>query len=97
MASENCANTEYPDENGDSVGISEENTDSEEQLKRQKVRTKSYFTRSKNKLLFLVDKHKSPSYEDIENACDRLDGAVESVLDIMSSLSLFIEYHALSV
>ena len=58
MASENCANTENPDENGDSVGISDENTDSEEQLKRQKVRTKSYFTRSKNKLLFLVDNRK---------------------------------------
>ena len=87
MASKNRVNTENPGENVDSVGISQGNSDSEEQLKREKVRTKSYFTRSKNKLLFLVDKHKLPSYDEIENACDRLDGAMESVLDVMSSLS----------
>ena len=81
MALENRANAENVRENENSAGISNDNSDSETVLKRDKARFKSYFTRSKNKLIFLIDKRKSPGHEEIEEACDRLDSAMESVMD----------------
>ena len=87
MASENRAKAENVRENENSVGISNDNTDAETALKKDKARTKSYFTRSKNKLIFLIEKRKSPSHEEIEEACDRIDSPMESVMDTMVALS----------
>ena len=84
MASKQRANAENMDEND---GISNDDSDVETRLKRDKTRTKSFFTRSKNKLIFLVEKRKSPSEEEIEDAVERLDGAMESVMDALTSLS----------
>ena len=68
-------------------GISNDDSDVETRIKRDKTRTKSFFTRSKNKLIFLIEKRKSPSEEEIEDAVERLDGAMESVIDALTSLS----------
>ena len=84
MASKQRANAEHMDEND---GISNDDSDVETGLKRDKTRTKSFFTRSKNKLIFLIEKRKSPSEEEIEDAVERLDGAMESVMDALTSLS----------
>ena len=84
MASKQRANAENIDEND---GISNDDSDVETRLKRDKTRTKSFFTRSKNKLIFLIEKRKSPSEEEIEDAVERLDGAMESVMDALTSLS----------
>ena len=79
-------------ENENSVGVSNDNSGAETALKRDKARTKSYFTRSKNKLIFLIEKRKLPSHEEIKEACDRLDSALESVMDAMTALSdLYIQ------
>ena len=83
MASKQRANAENMDEND---GISNDDSDVETRLKRDKTRTKSFFTRSKNKLIFLIEKRKSPSEEEID-AVERLDGAMESVMDALTSLS----------
>ena len=84
MASKQRANAENMDEND---GISNDDSDVETRLKRDKTRTKSFFTRSKNRLIFLIEKRKSPSEEEIEDAVERLDGAMESVMDALTSLS----------
>lgn len=87
MASENRVNANDQGEYANSTGISNENADLETLLKREKARTKSNFTRSKNKVLFLIKKQELPSHGEIEDACSRLDIAMESAMDAMTSLS----------
>ena len=54
MASENRSNAENVREIENSAGISNDNSDAETAWKRDKARTKSYFTCSKNKLIFFL-------------------------------------------
>ena len=82
MASDNSVNKNNDDENG----ISDE-TERKLSLKSEKARAKTYFIRTLNKLLFLIEKQRLPSNREIEDACDRMDSAMDSAMDVMASLS----------
>ena len=82
MASDNRFNKIIDDENG----ISDEN-ERELSLKCEKARSKTNFTRTWNKLLFLVEKQRLPSNREIEDVCERMDTAMDSAMDEMTSLS----------
>ena len=83
MASGNRVNANDQGENANSTGIWNESAEIETSLKRENARTKANFTRSRNKLLFLIEKQELPSRGEIEDACNRLDSA----MDAMTSLS----------
>ena len=87
MASGNRVNANDQGENVNSTGISNESAEIQTSLKRENARTKSNFTRSRNKLLFLIEKQELPSRGEIQDACNRLDNAMESAMDTMISLS----------
>ena len=55
-------------ENGDPAAIAGDLTDLEVELKLEKFRVKSNFTRShvKNKVLFLIDQPEKPGYREIQ-------------------------------
>ena len=82
MASDKKFNTNFEDENGIS-----DNTERELSFKSEKARAKTNFTRTWNKVLFLIEKQRLPSNREIEDACDRLDSAIDSAMDAMASLS----------
>ena len=82
MASDNGVNKNNEDENG----ISDDN-ERELSFKSEKARAKTNFTRTWNKVLFFVEKQRLPSSREIEDACDRLDSAMDSAMDAMASLS----------
>ena len=82
MASDNSISKNNDDENG----ISDDN-EMELSLKCEKARAKTKFTRTWNNLLFLVEKQRLPSNREIEDACDRMDNAMDSAMDAMASLS----------
>ena len=56
-------------------------------LKSEKARAKTIFTRTCNKVLFLIEKQSLPSNRETEDACGRLDSAMGSDMDAMASLS----------
>ena len=62
--------------NEDENGISDV-TERELSFKSEKARAKTNFTRTWNKVLFLIEKHRLPSSREIEDACDRLDSAMD--------------------
>ena len=82
MASDNSVNKNNDDENGIS-----DDTERELSLKCEKARAKTKFTRTLNKLLFLIEKQRLPSNREIEDACDRMDSPMDSAMDAMASLS----------
>ena len=86
MASDNRVNVNNQGKNVNTIGISND-AEMETSLKREKARTKSNFTRSRNKMLFLIEKHELPNRGEIEDACSRLDNAMDSAMDAMTSLS----------
>ena len=86
-SSENGINGDDLRERGDPTGTAGALTDMEEELKREKFRAKSSFTRIKNKVLFLIDQPEKPGYQEIQEACNRLDNAMESAMDVMTRLS----------
>ena len=57
--------------------------------KGKKFRAKSSFTRIKNKVLFLIDQPENPGYQEIQEACIKMDSALESAMDVMTRLSKF--------
>lgn len=79
MASlENGINGDYLREHADPTGTAGDFTDLEAELKMEKFRAKSNFTRSKNKVLFLIDQPEKPGYRKIQEACNKMDNAKES-------------------
>ena len=86
MASDNRVNSNNQGENVNYIGISND-AEMETSLKREKARAKSDFTRSRNKLLFLIEKQELPSRGEIEDACSRMDNAMDSAMEAMASLS----------
>ena len=78
-------------ENGDPAAIAGDLTDLEGELKREKFRVKSNFTRSKNKILFLIDQPEKPSYREIQEACNKMDDAMEGAMGVMTKLSELFE------
>ena len=73
MASDNRVNKNNEDENRIS-----DDTERELSFKSKKARAKTNFTRTWNKVLFLIEKQRLPSSREIEDACDRLDSAMDS-------------------
>ena len=87
---ENAINNDLR-ENGDPAAIAGDLTDLEGELKREKFRVKSNFTRSKNKILFLIDQPEKPSYREIQEASNKMDDAMEGAMGVMTKLSEFFE------
>ena len=85
-SSENGINGDDLRERGDPTGTAGALTNMEAELKREKFRAKSSFTRIKNKVL-LIDQPEKPGYREIQEACNRLDNAMESAMDVMTRLS----------
>lgn len=86
-SSENGINGDELRERGDPTGTAGALTDMEAELKREKFRAKSSFTRIKNKVLFLKNQPEKPGYREIQEACNKLDNAMESAMDVMTRLS----------
>ncbi|MEW8314928.1 MAG: DUF1759 domain-containing protein, partial [Candidatus Thiodiazotropha endolucinida] len=84
---ENGINGDDLQENGDPKGTACGFADNEAELKRGKFRAKSAFTRIKNKVLFLIDQPQKPEYREIQEACNKMDSAMESAMDVMTRLS----------
>ena len=90
---ENEINGDIRDRHVDTRGTTGNFTDMEASLKREKARTKSNFTRLKNKVLFLIEQRELPSHQEIQEACSRMDSSMESAMDVMTSLSeLYTKY-----
>ena len=86
-SSENGINGDDLRECGDPTGTAGALTDLEAELKREKFRAKSNFTRIKNKVLFLIDQPEKPGYREIQEACNKMDNAMESAMGVMTRLS----------
>ena len=95
MASlENGSNGDIGDRHVDTTGTAGDFTDMEKSLKREKARAKSNFTRLKNKALFLTEQQELPSYQDIQDACTRVDSSMESAMVVITNLSeLYTKYN----
>ena len=55
-------------------------------LRQEKARTKTLFTKARRRLLVLIQE-KDVTVEAIQDACEALDGALETVMDTMMSLT----------
>ena len=55
-------------------------------LRQEKARTKTHFTKARRQLLVLI-KEKDVTVEAIRDACETLDGALETAMDTMMSLT----------
>ena len=55
-------------------------------LRQEKARTKTLFTKARHRLLVLIQE-KDVTVEAIQDACETLDGALETVMDTMMSLT----------
>ena len=60
----------------------------ETSLKREKACVKSNFTRTKNKLLLLTGEKDIQSCREIQDACDRFDSCLESVIEVCQSYQI---------
>ena len=74
-------------ENVDQAGTIGDFKDLEADLKREKFRAKSNFTKAKNNVLFLIDKQENTGRFEIQDACIKMDDAMESAMDVMTNLS----------
>ena len=88
-SSENGINVDDPREHGAPTGTIGAFTDLEAELKREKFCAKSSFTRIKSKVLFLIDQPENPGYREIQEACIKMDRAMERAMDVMTKLSEF--------
>ena len=61
----------------------------EADLRKEKVKSKSNFTRSRNSLLRKIKYHKLPTYTEILNDCENLDTCMEKVIEILSNYTAF--------
>ena len=84
-SSENGINVDDRREHGVPTGTIGAFINLEAELKREKFRAKSSFTRIKNKVLFLIDQPENPGYREIQEACIKMDSAI----DVMTRLSEF--------
>ena len=84
---ENGINGDDKDEHVDPAGTAGDFTDMEAELKREKSRAKSNFTRAKNKVLFLIEQQEKPGRREIQDACNKMDNIMESAMDVMTNLS----------
>ena len=58
-----------------------------ENLKQEKVKEKSAFTRVKNKLLYLVDEEDYPSRREVKQVCQKLGEVQERAMETLEKLS----------
>lgn len=65
----------------------------EMEFKKEKCRTKSNFTRSKNKLLLLIEDEEVFNRRDIHAACKQMDSCMEIVLEVLLNFSNFYLDH----
>ena len=61
----------------------------EAEFRKGKARAKSNFTRSRNNLLLMVEYQSLPSRNGIRDACHNMDMCMETVMDVLSSLTTF--------
>ena len=61
----------------------------ENQFKKDKFRTKSNFTRSRNNLLLLVEEQDIPSRRAVKEACRKMDSCLEWVMEVLTNFSDF--------
>lgn len=61
----------------------------ETEFKKDKSRAKSNFTRSRNKLLLLVEDHDLPSRHEVKEAYKKMDSCMEIVMEVLSNFSDF--------
>ena len=71
---------------GDS-GNKPDATQLENQFKKDKCRTKSNFTRSRNSLLLLVEEQDMPSRRTVKEACRKMDSCLEFVTEVLTIFS----------
>lgn len=64
-------------------------TQLENQFKKDKCRTKSNFTRSRNNLLLLVEEQDMPSRRAVKEACRKMDSCLELVMEVLTNFSDF--------
>ena len=86
-SSENGINGDDLRERDDLTGTAGALTGLEAELKREKFRAKSGFTRIKNKVLLLIDQPEKPGYREIQESCNKMDNAMVSAMDVMTRLS----------
>ena len=65
---------------GNIVGV----TRLENHFKKDKCRTKSNFTRSRNNLLLLVEEQDMPSRRAVKEACRKMDSCLELVMEVLT-------------
>ena len=71
-------------------------TEQETELKKNKARAKTNFTRYGNKLFLLLGEQDLPSRRAVQNACEQIDYCLETAIEVMASLSdLYIQTKAL--
>ena len=61
----------------------------ENQFKKDKCRTKSNFTRSRNNLLLLVEEQDMPSHRAVKEAYRIMDSCLELVIEVLTIFSEF--------
>ena len=61
----------------------------EAEFRKDKAKAKSNFTRSRNNLLLMVEYQSLPSRSGIRDACHSMDMCMETVMDVLSSLTTF--------
>ena len=61
----------------------------ETEFKKDKVRAKSNFTRSRNKLSILFEQEDMQSRKEVRNACHSMDTCFEIVIGVLSNFSDF--------
>ena len=61
----------------------------ETEFKKDKTRAKSNFTRSRNKLLLLVEEQAMPSLTGVRDACQKMDTCMEIAMEVLARFSDF--------
>ena len=59
----------------------------ETEFKKDKARAKSNFTRSRNKLLLLVEEQAMPSRLGVRDACQKMDTCMEIAMEVLAKFS----------
>ena len=59
----------------------------ENEFKKDKCRAKSNFTRSRTKLLMLIEEHDMPIRREVKEACKKTDSCLEIVMDVLTNFS----------
>ena len=62
----------------------------EAEFKKDKARVKSNLTRSRNKLLILIEKQELPSRREVRDACQKMDSCLELAMDVLTNFWNFI-------